>query len=113
LNERDEAALVVRAIREARESGTDPKEIAVFYRIHAQSRVLEEAMRAADQPYQIVGGMKFYERAEVKDALAYMRVLVNPKSDVDLLRVVNTPARGIGTTTTERLTAFATMRGVS
>lgn len=113
LNERDEAALVVRAIREAREGGTDPKEIAVFYRIHAQSRVLEEAMRAADQPYQIIGGMKFYERAEVKDALSYMRVLVNPKSDVDLLRVVNTPARGIGSTTTERLTAFASMRGVS
>jgi DNA helicase-2/ATP-dependent DNA helicase PcrA len=111
--ERDEAALVVRAIREARESGTDPREMAVFYRIHAQSRVLEEAMRAADLPYQIVGGMKFYERAEIKDALSYMRALVNPKSDVDLLRVVNTPARGIGATTIERLTTFAAARGVS
>ena len=112
-NERDEAALCVRAIREARESGTDPKDIAIFYRINAQSRVLEEALRAADVPYQIVGGMKFYERAEVKDALAYLRVLVNPKSDVDLLRIVNTPARGIGSTTIERLTAFATAQDIT
>jgi DNA helicase-2/ATP-dependent DNA helicase PcrA len=65
-------------------------------------------MRAANLPYQIVGGMKFYERAEVKDALAYLRVLVNPASDVDLARIVNVPARGIGQTTVERLTAWAT-----
>ena len=112
-DERDEAALCVRAIREAREAGTDPRHIAIFYRINAQSRVLEEALRAADVPYQIVGGMKFYERAEVKDALAYLRVLVNPKSDVDLLRIVNTPPRGIGSTTIERLTAFATAQDVT
>src|SRR5205807_4770360 len=85
-------------------------EIAVFYRVHAQSRVLEEALRAQNMPYQIIGGMKFYERAEVKDALSYLRVLANPKSDVDLLRVINTPARGIGQTTLERLTALATKR---
>jgi DNA helicase-2/ATP-dependent DNA helicase PcrA len=107
-DERDEAAHVVDVIRAAAGQGIDAKQIAVFYRIHAQSRVLEEAMRAANVPYQIIGGMRFYERAEIKDALAYLRLMVNPRSDVDVLRVVNTPARGIGSTTIDRLTAFAT-----
>lgn len=112
-DERDEAACVVRAIRDAREAGISPKEIAVFYRVHAQSRVLEEALRAVDMPYQIVGGTKFYDRAEIKDALAYLRVLVNPKSDVDLLRIINTPARGIGNTTVQRLATYATTLRIS
>jgi DNA helicase II / ATP-dependent DNA helicase PcrA len=111
-DERDEAAHVVRVIQEARAGGVDPKEIAVFYRVHAQSRVLEEGLRAANLPYQIVGGMKFYERAEVKDALSYLRVLVNPRSDVDLLRIINVPGRGIGSTTIERLTQLATAEGI-
>jgi DNA helicase II / ATP-dependent DNA helicase PcrA len=107
-DERDEAAFVVDAIKIARAEGTEPREIAVFYRIHAQSRVLEEALRAANMPYQIVGGARFYERAEIKDALSYLRLAVNPLSDVDLLRVVNVPARGIGATTIDRLLAWAT-----
>jgi DNA helicase II / ATP-dependent DNA helicase PcrA len=107
-DERDEAAFVVDAIARARSEGTEAREIAVFYRIHAQSRVLEEALRAANVAYQIVGGARFYERGEIKDALSYLRIVENPKSDVDLLRVVNVPARGIGTTTTDRLTAWAT-----
>jgi DNA helicase-2/ATP-dependent DNA helicase PcrA len=111
-DERDEAAFVVDAIQTAKAGGTDLREVAVFYRIHAQSRVLEDALRAANLPYQIVGGMKFYDRAEVKDALAYLRLLVNPASDVDLARVVNVPARGIGQTTVDRLTAWATLKGV-
>ena len=112
-DERDEAAFVVEAVKRARAEGVDPKEMAVFYRIHAQSRVLEEALRSAKVPYQIIGGMKFYDRAEVKDALAYLRVLVNPASDVDLARIVNVPARGIGQTTVERLTAWATANDTS
>jgi DNA helicase-2/ATP-dependent DNA helicase PcrA len=112
-DERDEAAFVVEAIRRARAGGTDLREIAVFYRIHAQSRVLEEAMRAANLPYQIIGGTKFYERAEIKDVIAYLRILLNPRSDVDLLRVINVPARGIGQTTVDRLTAWATIRDTS
>ncbi len=112
-DERDEAACVVRAIRDARDAGISPKEIAVFYRVHAQSRVLEEALRSVNLPYQIVGGTKFYDRAEVKDALAYLRVLVNPRSDVDLLRIINTPARGIGNTTVERLATYATTQRLS
>jgi DNA helicase-2/ATP-dependent DNA helicase PcrA len=74
--------------------------------------VLEEALRAAKLPYQIIGGLKFYDRAEIKDAIAYLRILVNPASDVDLLRVINVPARGIGQTTVDRLTAWATAAGV-
>jgi DNA helicase-2/ATP-dependent DNA helicase PcrA len=112
-DERDEAAFVVESIRQAREEGTEIGQIAVFYRIHAQSRVLEEGLRAARVPYQIVGGLKFYERAEVKDALAYLRVLTNPQSDVDLLRIINVPARGIGQTTVDRVTAWATRSGAS
>jgi DNA helicase II / ATP-dependent DNA helicase PcrA len=112
-DERDEAAFVFDAVRAARASGTPGREIAVFYRIHAQSRVLEEAMRASRIPYQIVGGARFYERAEVKDALAYLRVLVNPRSDVDFLRIVNVPARGIGQTTVDRLSAWASANGAS
>ncbi|MDP9001362.1 MAG: UvrD-helicase domain-containing protein [Myxococcota bacterium] len=112
-DERDEAAFVVDAIQRARASGTEARDIAVFYRIHAQSRVLEEALRAANLPYQIVGGTRFYERAEIKDALSYLRIVENPRSDVDLLRVVNVPARGIGSTTIDRLVAWATANGAT
>lgn len=111
-DERDEAAQVVEILRRARDAGTAPKQIAVFYRVHAQSRVLEEALRAANYAYDIVGGTKFYERAEVKDALSYLRILENPASDVDLLRIINVPARGIGQTTLERITDLATALGV-
>ena len=107
VNERDEAAHIVRCVLESREAGLDLRDIAVFYRVNAQSRVLEEALRAVNVPYQVIGGMKFYERVEVKDALSYLRVLVNPQSDVDFLRIVNTPARGIGQTTIDRLTSLA------
>jgi DNA helicase-2/ATP-dependent DNA helicase PcrA len=112
-DERDEAAHVLSTIQEARARGVDPKEIAVFYRVHAQSRVLEEALRSANVPYQIVGGTKFYERAEIKNALSYLRVLTNPASDIDVLRIINTPARGIGATSVERLAAFADRAHVS
>ncbi|MDB4997531.1 MAG: pcrA [Myxococcaceae bacterium] len=111
-DEHDEAAFVTRAITDARAAGTSLEHIAVFYRVHAQSRVLEEGLRMANLPYQIVGGTKFYERAEIKDALSYLRVLVNPRSDVDFLRIVNSPARGIGQTTILRLTAFAHARKI-
>jgi DNA helicase-2/ATP-dependent DNA helicase PcrA len=112
-DERDEAAWVVDAIKRATEAGTAARDVAVFYRIHAQSRVLEEALRAAKIAYQIVGGARFYERAEIKDVLGYLRILVNPRSDVDLLRVVNMPARGIGTTTMDRVVAWATANDLS
>ena len=111
--EREEAALVVSYAKQAREAGVDLRGVAVFYRINAQSRVLEEALRASNMPYQIVGGMKFFDRAEVKDALSYLRVLDNPKSDVDLLRIINTPARGIGDSTVDKFTTYAAFSGQS
>jgi hypothetical protein len=78
--------------------------MAVFYRTNAQSRVLEEALRLARVPYTLVSGRSFYDRAEVRDAAAYLRLMANPRSDADLQRIINTPARGIGDTTVERLT---------
>jgi len=86
---------------------------AVFYRTHAQSRAVEEALRARNTPYTIVGGMRFYERAEVKDVLAYLRVLANARDEVDLLRIVNVPARGIGEATLRRVAEQAVAGGVS
>jgi DNA helicase-2/ATP-dependent DNA helicase PcrA len=102
-DERDEAEFVVQVVEQERARGLNANDIAVFYRVHAQSRVLEEALRARDIPYQVVGGMRFFERAEVKDLLAYLRLLDNPRSDADLGRIINVPARGIGAKTLERL----------
>jgi DNA helicase-2/ATP-dependent DNA helicase PcrA len=112
-NEHDEAAFVVERIREITGRGVSPREIAVFYRIHAQSRVLEEVMRAERIPYQIIGGMRFFERAEIKDCLSYLRVVDNPKSDVDLLRIINVPSRKLGDTTVEKLVQTADELGAS
>jgi DNA helicase-2/ATP-dependent DNA helicase PcrA len=109
-DERAEGASIARRVKGAIDQGVSRKEIAVFYRIHAQSRPIEEAMRAANVPYTIIGGMRFYERAEVKDILAYLRLMLNPNDDTSLLRVVNTPSRKIGKTTTDRLAAYATAR---
>jgi DNA helicase-2/ATP-dependent DNA helicase PcrA len=103
MDERDEARLVLRGVRELLAQGQSLSDVAVFYRTHAQSRVIEESLRSANVGYRIVGGMRFYDRAEVKDLLAYLRVMINPADDMSLLRVINTPARGIGKTTVTRL----------
>jgi DNA helicase-2/ATP-dependent DNA helicase PcrA len=105
--EHDEAAFVAERIRALVNEGISPRQIAIFYRVHAQSRVLEEVLRAERIPYQIIGGMRFFERAEIKDALSYLRVVANPKSDVDLLRVINVPSRKLGDTTLEKLVRIA------
>ncbi len=110
-NEHDEAAFVAARIKETTAKGISPRQIAVFYRIHAMSRVLEEVLRAERIPYQIIGGVRFFERAEVKDLLSYLRVIDNPKSDVDLMRIINVPARKIGETTLEKLVQAADERG--
>lgn len=110
-DEREEAAVVARTLRQELGRGTDARQIAVFYRIHAQSRVIEEALRGERLPYQIIGGMKFFERAEVKDLLAYLRLVENPRSDADLLRIINVPTRGIGQKTVQRLLDIASARG--
>ncbi len=112
-DEREEAELVVRTLRERLRAGTAARELAVFYRVNAQSRVLEEALRRDNLPYQIVGGMRFFERAEVKNLIAYLRFLDNPKSDADLVRIFNLPARGLGNKTLERLLQTASARAWS
>jgi len=113
MDERDEARLVLRGLRELSSQGYRLSDVAVFYRTHAQSRVIEESLRSANIGYRIVGGMRFYDRAEVKDLLAYLRVMSNPADDMSLLRIINTPARGIGKTTVTRLLDSAAQYGQS
>nr|WP_225937783.1 UvrD-helicase domain-containing protein [Myxococcus sp. RHSTA-1-4] len=113
-DERSEAQEVARRILSLQREGFIKfSSMAVFYRVNAQSRVLEEGLRLARVPYTLVSGRSFYDRAEVRDASAYLRLMVNPRSDADLLRIINTPARGIGDTTVERVTDYANSRGVS
>ncbi len=113
-DERGEAQQVAQQIHDLRHQGIcDYDEMAVFYRTNAQSRVIEETFRLNRVPYVLVSGRSFYDRAEIRDAASYLRLMVNPKSDADLLRVINVPARGIGDTTVERLTDFAAENGVS
>jgi DNA helicase-2/ATP-dependent DNA helicase PcrA len=102
-NEYDEARFVVSEIQRDFSQGRLASDIAVFYRTNAQSRTLEEQLRSRSLPYQIVGGIKFYERMEIKDLLSYLRLLLNRGDDVALKRVINVPARGIGKTTLDRL----------
>jgi DNA helicase-2/ATP-dependent DNA helicase PcrA len=103
-DERREAEFVAQAIRRlCADDGCAPSDFAVFYRTHAQSRVIEEAMRASDIPYAVVGGTRFYDRAEVKDLIAYLRVVANPADEVSLERIVNVPSRGIGDATIDRV----------
>jgi len=111
MDERDEARLVLRGIRELSSQGHRLSDVAVFYRTHAQSRVIEESLRSANIGYRIVGGMRFYDRAEVKDLLAYLRVMTNPSDDMSLLRIINTPSRGIGKSTITRLLDLAAQYG--
>jgi len=111
-DEEAEADAVVRRVTALRAEGLRLAEMAVFYRTNALSRGLERALRLYNVPYELVGTLEFYERKEVKDLLAYLRVLSNPADAVSFLRIVNTPARGIGKTTLERLRAWAVPLGL-
>jgi DNA helicase-2/ATP-dependent DNA helicase PcrA len=112
-DERDEAKLVAQAVaRLGLEQGFAYGECAVFFRTNAQSRVIEDALRERRIPHVVVGGVRFYERREVRDVLSYLRLCANPKSDVDFRRVLNVPARGLGSTTLERIEARARELGV-
>ena len=95
-NEHDEAAFVAKEIDDLATHGVKPGDVAVFYRTNAQSRAVEEVLVRVGLPYKVVGGTRFYERREVKDALAYLRVVSNPTDTVNLRRILNTPKRGIG-----------------
>jgi DNA helicase-2/ATP-dependent DNA helicase PcrA len=112
-DERDEGNRLAQELYAENARGTSYSEMAVFYRANAQSRALEDALRARRIPYRVVRGRSFYDRAEVKDVAAYLRLCVNPRSDGDLLRVINTPPRGIGDTTVDHLRASAARQGLS
>ncbi len=112
-DERDEAAFVVREIHRLVD-GADHRygDVAVFYRTNAQSRVLEESLVRSGLPYRVFGGVKFYDRREIKDALAYLRALVNPDDEVSWKRIVNTPRRGVGDTSVAKIDSYAKGAGV-
>ena len=113
MDENDEAGYVGTQIEDWHTEGVDYKDFAVFYRTNAQSRIFEEAFRAANIPYQIVGGVGFYDRMEIKDLLAYLRVVCNPNDSMSVRRIINVPSRGIGATTLDRLINFAAQEGIS
>jgi DNA helicase II / ATP-dependent DNA helicase PcrA len=100
-------------LRKAGEENAENVRVAVLYRINSQSRLLEEAMRRYQLPYQVVGGFSFYERAEIKDMISYLKLINNPQDSIALLRVINTPARGIGKTTVETLERLSLETGIS
>ncbi|MEX2671928.1 MAG: UvrD-helicase domain-containing protein [Phycisphaeraceae bacterium] len=108
-----EAEVVIEFLRQQREAGLRWADMAVFYRANALSRVLEEQLMAASMPYIVARGTAFYQRKEIKDALAYLRLIANPDDEVSLLRVINEPKRSIGNTTVEHLQAHAVANGCS
>ncbi len=113
-DERDEAAFIAHEV--ARLTDTEPyrfADLAVFYRTNAQSRVIEETLVRAGIPYRVVGGVRFYDRREVKDSLAYLRALVNPDDEVSWKRIVNTPKRGVGDTSVAKVSTHAQAAGLT
>jgi DNA helicase-2/ATP-dependent DNA helicase PcrA len=107
-DEHDEAAFVVHEVTRLTDTeGERFSDIAVFYRTNAQSRVIEESLVRAGVPYKVVGGTRFYDRREIKDAMAYLRAIVNPDDEVSWKRVVNTPKRGVGDTSVAKIEAYA------
>jgi|UniRef100_C5D4J1 DNA helicase II / ATP-dependent DNA helicase PcrA len=114
MNESDEAQFVVGKIKEYVDSGKRRySDFAILYRTNAQSRVMEEVLLKSNIPYQIVGGLKFYDRKEIKDVLAYLRVIANPNDDISLLRIINVPKRGIGVSSIDKIVSYASENGLS
>ncbi len=112
-NDLDEARFIVDTIKEKVDEGYRRRDVAILYRSNAQSRVLEETLIRQGMPYRIYGGQRFYERLEIKNALAYLRLLLNRDDDASLERIINVPARGIGTRTVELLRERARVTGAS
>jgi DNA helicase-2/ATP-dependent DNA helicase PcrA len=112
-DEHAEARFVAAEIARLVDEGWSASEIAVFYRTNAQSRVLEDVLVRQQVPYQVIGGPRFYERAEIRDAIAYLTVLENPADAVSLMRIANRPRRGIGDTSIQRLVTHADALGIS
>ena len=114
LSEKDEAQKVERTIRDLHvRGGYTWRDFAVLYRTNAQSRAIEDALRRGSIPYRVIGGVSFYQRREIKDVLAYLRLLVNPNDTASLRRVINYPTRGIGGKTQEQIAEFARREGIT
>ncbi|OEF99465.1 ATP-dependent DNA helicase PcrA [Vulcanibacillus modesticaldus] len=112
-NEHDEANFISDKIQEQIKNGKRYIDFAVLYRTNAQSRVIEEAFLKANIPYKMVGGTKFYDRKEIKDILAYLRLIYNPDDDMSLRRVINVPKRGIGAATIDKIAEYANSHSIS
>ena len=112
-DEHAEARFVAGAIQDAMDGGMSAADVAVFYRMNAQSRVLEDLLTRQGVDYRVIGGPKFYDRAEIKDAVAYLQVIENPADEISLRRIVNQPRRGIGGTSLDRLSNHARAMGQS
>lgn len=112
-DERDEGRWIGSEIEKLHDGGISYDDMAVFYRTNAQSRILEDMFLRAGVPYKIVGGTRFFDRAEVRDVMAYLKLVVNPDDDVAALRVVNTPRRGVGTTSINKIRELAADEGIS
>jgi DNA helicase-2/ATP-dependent DNA helicase PcrA len=112
-DEHDEARVITEQLKKSNEAGVEWSRMAIFYRMNALSRVMEDALRRASVPYQIARGVEFYNRKEIKDVLAYLRVIANPADEVSLTRIINVPPRGIGDTTVKQMQAYATANGMS
>ncbi|RLC38437.1 MAG: ATP-dependent DNA helicase PcrA [Candidatus Coatesbacteria bacterium] len=114
LDERDEAHFVAKVINAySNEMGYNLKDFCVLYRTHAQSRQIESALRGFGTPYTIVGGLRFYERKEIKDILAYLRLVANPRDDISFIRAITNPPRGIGQGTIGKITEYAKKQNLS
>ena len=107
----EEGRFVAREVKRLKQAGRHLRDIAIFYRTNAQSRVLEESLRSHNLPYVMFGGLKFYSRLEVKDVLAYLRILVNPADSVSARRVINVPGRGIGAVTIDKIAVYTEAAG--
>lgn len=112
-SEHSEAYYIVDEIQKAVDRGREYRDVAILYRTNAQSRVIEEVFVKSGIPYNIVGGTKFYDRKEIKDMLAYLRLISNPDDDLSLTRIINVPKRGIGAGTVEKIAAYAARQGIS
>ena len=113
-DEYDEARFVVEEIRHLKREELDHySDFAILYRMNSQSRALEDILRREDIPYKIVGGLKFYERKEIKDAISYLRLIANPSDNISLKRIINEPKRGIGKTSLDHIQEIAESQGIS